>query len=104
MRLQTSAGGEDWNRSAPLSTSPATKGDASAMSTSDDLSQDQRDLWNRVRARLKASVGEDVFTSWFARLELEEIVDDLAPVDRVVGSNRAGRDKAERAGKNRQPA
>jgi chromosomal replication initiator protein len=48
------------------------------MTSSDDLSEAQRDLWNRVRARLKASVGEDVFTSWFARLDLEEIVDDLA--------------------------
>ncbi|HWV19554.1 MAG TPA: DnaA N-terminal domain-containing protein, partial [Devosia sp.] len=37
----------------------------------------QRDLWMRVRARLKAAVGEDVFASWFARLELEELVDDL---------------------------
>jgi chromosomal replication initiator protein len=36
------------------------------------------ELFQRVRARLRAGVGEDVFTSWFARLELEEIVDDLA--------------------------
>ncbi|WP_291397145.1 chromosomal replication initiator protein DnaA [Devosia sp.] len=36
------------------------------------------ELFQRVRARLKAAVGEDVFNSWFARLELEEIVDDLA--------------------------
>ncbi len=35
-------------------------------------------LWTRVRTILKTSVGEDVFTSWFARLELEEIIDDLA--------------------------
>ncbi len=35
-------------------------------------------VWLRVRARLRAAVGEDVFTSWFARLELEEIVGDLA--------------------------
>jgi len=42
-----------------------------------ESSQPQRELWNRVRARLKAGVGEDVFTSWFARLELEEIVDDV---------------------------
>lgn len=47
------------------------------MAMSDVSSQDQRELWTRVRARLKASVGEDVFTSWFARLELEELVDDL---------------------------
>ena len=44
---------------------------------SDSSSETQRDLWTRVRARLKAAVGEDVFTSWFARLELEELVDDL---------------------------
>jgi chromosomal replication initiator protein len=44
---------------------------------SDNSSEAQRELWNRVRARLKAAVGEDVFTSWFARLELEELVDDL---------------------------
>ena len=37
-----------------------------------------RDLFLRVRARLRIAVGEDVFTSWFARLELEEVVDDLA--------------------------
>lgn len=44
---------------------------------SDSTSSSQRELWIRVRARLKAAVGEDVFTSWFARLELEELVDDL---------------------------
>ncbi|HVW93751.1 MAG TPA: chromosomal replication initiator protein DnaA [Devosia sp.] len=33
--------------------------------------------FQRVRTRLRASVGEDVFTSWFARLELEEVVDDV---------------------------
>ncbi len=47
------------------------------MATPDVSSDDQRELWTRVRARLKASVGEDVFASWFARLELEELVDDL---------------------------
>ncbi|QYO77032.1 chromosomal replication initiator protein DnaA [Devosia salina] len=47
------------------------------MSTPELSSPDHRELWTRVRARLKAAVGEDVFTSWFARLELEEIVDDL---------------------------
>jgi chromosomal replication initiator protein len=36
------------------------------------------ELFQRVRARLRASVGEDVFTSWFARLELEELVEDVA--------------------------
>jgi len=39
---------------------------------------DERELFQRVRARLRAAFGEDVFNSWFARLELEEIVDDRA--------------------------
>ena len=38
----------------------------------------ERELFQRVRARLRAAMGEDVFNSWFARLELEEIVDDKA--------------------------
>src|SRR6185312_1156964 len=38
----------------------------------------ESELLQRVRARLRAAVGEDVFNSWFARLELEEIVDDKA--------------------------
>jgi chromosomal replication initiator protein len=28
--------------------------------------------WTRVKARLRAELGEDVFTSWFARVEFEE--------------------------------
>jgi chromosomal replication initiator protein len=53
-----------------------TKGEKPVMS-SNDTTESQRELWNRVRARLKASVGEDVFASWFARLDLEEVVDDV---------------------------
>ncbi|UJW84478.1 chromosomal replication initiator protein DnaA [Devosia sp. SL43] len=45
--------------------------------TTSDSTEGQRELWTRVRARIKASVGMDVFTSWFASLELEEIVDDV---------------------------
>ncbi len=33
-----------------------------------------------MKARLRAAVGERVFTSWFSRLELAEIVDDLAHI------------------------
>ena len=43
-----------------------------------DDEKSRRELFQRVRARLRAAVGEDVFNSWFARLELEEIVDELA--------------------------
>jgi chromosomal replication initiator protein len=28
-------------------------------------------IWDRVRRRLRAELGEDVFSSWFARVELE---------------------------------
>lgn len=38
----------------------------------------ESELFQRVRARLRAQVGEDAFSSWFARLELEEVVDDKA--------------------------
>jgi chromosomal replication initiator protein len=53
-----------------------SKGDTPVMGTSDS-GEAQRELWNRVRARIKASVGTDVFTSWFAALELEEVLDDV---------------------------
>ncbi len=36
--------------------------------------------WARIKARLRAAVGERVFTSWFSRLELAEMVDDLAHI------------------------
>jgi chromosomal replication initiator protein len=50
---------------------------------------DPRELFGRVQARLRAGVGEDVFNSWFVRLELEEIVEDLAHLSvptRFLGS------------------
>lgn len=48
------------------------------MTGKDGQPLNSNEVFQRVRARLKAAVGEDVFNSWFARLELEEIVDDLA--------------------------
>jgi chromosomal replication initiator protein len=36
------------------------------------------EIWTRVKRRLRAELGEDVFTSWFARLELEAVVDGCA--------------------------
>src|SRR6266550_4558442 len=33
-------------------------------------------LWLRVKDRLRAEVGEDIFSSWFARMELDGIADD----------------------------
>jgi chromosomal replication initiator protein len=50
-----------------------------AMTKDDDGERTRlRELFARLRARLKAAVGEDAYNSWFVRLELEEIVGDLA--------------------------
>src|SRR3954447_19056350 len=33
----------------------------------------EQDRWARVKGRLRSSVGEDVYTSWFARMDLERV-------------------------------
>ena len=33
----------------------------------------EQDRWSRVKGRLRSSVGEDVFSSWFARMDLESV-------------------------------
>ena len=40
------------------------------------MNSSDQDLWNRVRERLKSNVGDDIFNSWFARMELEAIEGD----------------------------
>jgi chromosomal replication initiator protein len=42
------------------------------------LRQDQADIWSRVKRRLRAELGEDVYTSWFARLEIDTVLDGCA--------------------------
>ncbi|MGH6683326.1 MAG: DnaA N-terminal domain-containing protein, partial [Pseudolabrys sp.] len=32
-----------------------------------------QDSWSRVRGRLRAELGEDVYSSWFARMDLEAV-------------------------------
>src|SRR5690349_6162110 len=76
MMRQAIAGRDDWSVAASPSSSSVNQSGDPVMSENSPAAI-QRDLWMRVRARLKAAVGEDVFTSWFARLELEELVDDL---------------------------
>ena len=39
------------------------------------MSDEEQDGWARVRGRLKAEVGDDVYSSWFARMDLEAIED-----------------------------
>src|SRR3954462_7526069 len=36
----------------------------------------EQDRWTRVKGRLRSSVGEDVYTSWFARMDLEAVQDE----------------------------
>ncbi|WP_083269138.1 chromosomal replication initiator protein DnaA [Bosea vaviloviae] len=36
------------------------------------------EAWDRVRRRLRAELGEDVFSSWFARVEIGGLVDSVA--------------------------
>jgi chromosomal replication initiator protein len=44
------------------------KGEGGSMSA-----KPNSELWMRVRQRLRTELGEDVFNSWFARVEVEEI-------------------------------
>lgn len=37
-----------------------------------------QDQWSRVKGRLRAEVGEDVFSSWFGRMDLEDVADETA--------------------------
>src|SRR6201985_3690244 len=37
------------------------------------MSNMEQDRWSRVKGRLRTSVGEDVYASWFARMDLESV-------------------------------
>ena len=39
---------------------------------------DRSQAWDRVRRRLRAELGDDVFSSWFGRLELVDVCDGVA--------------------------
>ncbi len=40
------------------------------------MNNPDQERWPRVKERLRAEVGEDIFSSWFARMELESIDGD----------------------------
>lgn len=40
------------------------------------MSESDQDQWSRVKARLRAEVGEDIFSSWFGRMACENIAND----------------------------
>jgi len=39
------------------------------------MSNADQESWSRVKGRLRAEVGDDVYTSWFTRMDLEAIED-----------------------------
>lgn len=40
------------------------------------MGESDQDQWSRVRARLRAEVGEDIFSSWFARMDFEGVASE----------------------------
>lgn len=80
MAMNAAAGRAGHNFSGALAGSIETRGNdgEEIVMTSDGKSVPTSEVFQRVRARLRTAVGEDVFNSWFARLELEEIVDEVA--------------------------
>src|SRR5476649_2431800 len=65
--------------SGPMSTSRATEyhSNVELTETSNPTIQDQ-ERWTRVKGRLRADVGDDIFLSWFARMDLERIEENTA--------------------------
>ena len=40
------------------------------------MSEIEQDRWSRVKGRLRSTVGEDVYSSWFGRMDLENVQDE----------------------------
>jgi chromosomal replication initiator protein len=40
------------------------------------MTNSEQERWSRVKGRLRSSVGEDIYTSWFARMDLEGVQDE----------------------------
>src|SRR5262245_31588217 len=64
----------DFHRNAEI---PENANEALAAANSATSSQDQ-ERWTRVKGRLRADVGDDIFLSWFARMDLERIEEGTA--------------------------
>ena len=65
--------------SGPMSTSRATEyhSNVDLPESGNPTSLDQ-ERWTRVKGRLRADVGDDIFLSWFARMDLERIEEHTA--------------------------
>jgi len=40
------------------------------------MTNSDQELWTAVKDRLRAEVGNDIFSSWFARMEVESLEGD----------------------------
>jgi tyrosyl-tRNA synthetase len=53
------------------------------------MSNGEQESWSRVKERLRADVGDDVYSSWFARMDLEAIEEGAVRVNQEkIGSHR----------------
>lgn len=41
--------------------------------SSQEMSDIEQERWSRVKGRLRSTVGEDIYSSWFARMDLESV-------------------------------
>jgi chromosomal replication initiator protein len=51
---------------------------AQALPMQGSMQGSMTEAWDRVRRRLRAELGEDVFSSWFARVEIATVTDGVA--------------------------
>src|SRR4051812_31722601 len=40
-------------------------------------SSQEQDRWSRIKRRLRTELGDDIFSSWFARMDLETVAPDF---------------------------
>jgi chromosomal replication initiator protein len=60
-----------FNRATAVSTIPLPVQARARNAMNMSISNEDQERWKRVKERLRAEVGDDVFSSWFARMELE---------------------------------
>ena len=60
-----------FNRATAVSTIPLPIQARARNAMNMSISNEDQERWKRVKERLRAEVGDDVFSSWFARMELE---------------------------------
>ena len=108
--INSAAGRSTWHDGKKPSDEGFVDAEPSATITGDNgKPMVVRDLFARVRARLRAAVGEDVFTSWFARLELDHrnrvmgAVGDEERIPSFFKSERIGLSSKKIAGRGTRP-